>query len=201
MSTTTENLHTALLKVQAELPTLPKDATNPHFRSRYTPLDTIVERVGPILTRHGLTWITKPSISDTGDPSLIYRLTHAASGQLEEGEMALMLSKNDAQGQGAALTYARRYALSAVLNIVSDEDVDGNDVQAVATPSRKIKGTTLPKPDPAAKLTDRQVKGLASRLTDVDPKKVQVALLARGVNDLPELTMPQAVELLKELGA
>jgi hypothetical protein len=39
--------------------------------------------------------------------------------------MQLLLSKNDAQGQGSAITYARRYALCAVLNLVADDDDDG----------------------------------------------------------------------------
>jgi hypothetical protein len=103
----------------------PEDATNPHFKGKYAPLDTIVETVGPILHKHGLVWMTLPGRDAHGDPSLTYRLAHAPTGEVLEGSMPLLLSKQDAQGQGSAITYARRYALCAVLNLVADDDDDG----------------------------------------------------------------------------
>jgi N6-adenosine-specific RNA methylase IME4 len=115
----------AILAVQGEAPTLKKDKTNPHFKSKYTPLDTIVETIGPILHKHGLVWMTLPGTDERGEPALSYRLAHAATGEVLEGTMSLLLSKNDAQGMGSAITYARRYALTAVLNLVSDDDDDG----------------------------------------------------------------------------
>src|SRR4051812_29575001 len=113
-------LFAALLAVQGEAGTLTKDATNPHFRSKYVPLDTIVEEVGPILHRHGLVWMAKPGENGEGKPVLNYVLGHAKSGEREEGSMPLLLQKSDPQGQGSARTYARRYALCAVLNLVAD---------------------------------------------------------------------------------
>jgi hypothetical protein len=119
-----------MLAVQGEAPTLPKDATNPHYKSKYTPLDTIVERIGPILNKHGLVWSTLPGRDEHGDPALTYRLSHAPTGEVLEGTMPLLLSKQDAQGQGSAITYARRYALCAVLNLVADDDDDGQRAAA-----------------------------------------------------------------------
>jgi len=119
-------LYTALLAVQSEAPTLPKDGVNPHFRSRYTPLDTIVEKIGPLLAKHGLVWTALPCRDEDGQPALRYRLIHAASGEQLEGVMPLLLTKTDPQGMGSGLTYARRYSLCAVLNLVADEDDDGS---------------------------------------------------------------------------
>jgi hypothetical protein len=129
------SLLAALLAVQQEVPTLPKDAINPHFRSRYTPLDTIVEHVGPILTKNGLVWLTMPCRDEHGDPALQYRLAHASTGEVLEGTMPLLLTKADPQGMGSAITYARRYSLCAVLNLVADEDDDGNAGSAMTTRS------------------------------------------------------------------
>jgi hypothetical protein len=126
----TAGLLTALLAVQGEAPTLPKNATNGQFQKKYTPLDTIVETIGPILHRHGLVWSSLPGRDDHGEPALTYRLAHAPSGEVLEGTMPLLLSKQDAQGQGSAITYARRYALCAVLNLVADDDDDGNSAAA-----------------------------------------------------------------------
>jgi hypothetical protein len=115
----------ALLAVQAEAPKLPKDKTNPHFRSKFTGLETIVEKIGPLLVKHRLVWITKPGRDELG-PYLEYRLVHVDTGEGETGRMPLLLAKDDSQGLGSALTYARRYALVSVLNLIADEDDDGN---------------------------------------------------------------------------
>lgn len=125
-----DGLLPALLAVQGEAPTLPKNAENPHYKSKFCPLDTIVETIGPILNRHGLVWMTLPGRDEHGDPALTYRLSHAATGEKLEGTMPLLLSKADAQGQGSAITYARRYAICAVLNLVADDDDDGHRAAA-----------------------------------------------------------------------
>lgn len=117
----------ALCAFQGEAPTLPKDGKNPHYGSKFTKLDTIVEKVGPLLAKNGLVWTTLPSRSQSdGKPVLRYRLAHAPSGEVLEDEMDLMLARAGAQDQGSAITYARRYAITAVLNLVSDEDDDGH---------------------------------------------------------------------------
>jgi len=130
----------ALLAFQSEVPDLHKDKDNPAFRgSKYLSLDRLTDAVRPVLTRHGLVWSAMPSSLD-GAPALSYRLLHR-TGELVEGTMPLMLSKQDAQGQGSALTYARRYALMAVLNLVADEDDDGNS--ATTTVQERRDGAKL----------------------------------------------------------
>lgn len=120
----TKTLLDALLAVQKEAPALRKTAANKHFGNTYAPLDTIVETINPILHKHKLVWTTLPVAEDYG-PALTYRLSHVPSGESLEGTMPLLLSKQDAQGQGSAITYARRYSLCAVLNLVAEDDDDG----------------------------------------------------------------------------
>lgn len=138
-------LLSAILAVQREAPTLKKNATNPHYKSKYAPLDTIVETIGPILHKHELVWMTLPGTDAHGSPALTYRLAHAPTGEVLEGEMPLLLSKQDAQGQGSAITYARRYALCAVLNLVADDDDDG--ARAAAGRSRQAQGPAVASED------------------------------------------------------
>jgi hypothetical protein len=126
-----ETLMTALLAVQSEAPTITKSATNPHFKSKFASLDDVMNEINPILTRHGLVWLTLPGRED-GEPVLSYRLVHAATGEALEGSMPLMLKTADPQGQGSALTYARRYSIMAVLGLVTDEDDDGNRAQSAS---------------------------------------------------------------------
>lgn len=124
-----ETLHQAIHAVQAEATTLQKTELNPAFRSKYIGLDTLHENVLPLVNRHGLTWTTRPGftyLDGKASPTLIYSLTLASTGENQTGEMLLLLAKQDPQGQGSAITYARRYSLMAVLGLVADEDDDGN---------------------------------------------------------------------------
>lgn len=147
-------LLSALLDLQAEIPTLPKDATNPHFGSKYTPLDTIVEKVGPLLHKHGFVWSALPAGSHA-EPQLHYRLAYAPTGEVLEGHMPLLLDKASSQAMGSAITYARRYALSSVLNLVADEDDDGN---AAGTNTSRIGSGHGLASEPQKKLIERLVK-------------------------------------------
>lgn len=172
----TSSLLTAILAVQAEVPALPKDGTNPHFHSKFTTLGTVVEKVGPILNKHGLVWTAFPAHHD-GNPVLRYRLAHAESGESIEDEMPLLLAKNDSQGFGSAITYARRYSLCAVLNLVADDDDDGNAAGAAGGQQRPVSGRPG-RPSDAQKKT---LKGLITQ-KGVSPAQLTVILDTLGVN-------------------
>jgi ERF superfamily len=122
----------ALLAVQAAAPRMARDSVNPHFGSRFASLAAIMSDVGPLLCAHQLVWLCLPTTDEHGSPALTYRLTHVPSGEAIEDTMPLMCAKPDPQGQGSALTYARRYALTAVLSLVADDDDDGNAARATA---------------------------------------------------------------------
>ena len=124
-----DKLVEALVGFHAEVGTIRKDSTNPFFGSKYASLSTILSQVLPVLTKHGLTIIQLPS--GTG---LTTTLAHT-SGQYISQTMDLMPVKADPQAQGSAITYARRYAVSAVLSLNVDEDDDGNAATAQATAS------------------------------------------------------------------
>ncbi len=114
----------ALLAVQGESITLAKDKINPAFRSKYLSLDALMERVMPVLNKHGLLWVTMPVHRPEG-VMLRYRLIHASTSVEIEGEVPLILTKQDPQGMGSAITYMRRYTILAVLGLCADEDDDG----------------------------------------------------------------------------
>jgi hypothetical protein len=180
VSDTASGLLAALLAVQSEAPTLRKDAENPHFRSKYTPLDTIVETIGPILVKHNLVWTTLPGRDEQGEPALTYRLAYAPTGEKLEGVMPLLLSKRDAQGQGSAITYARRYALCAVLNLVGDDDDDGNSASS---------GNTNVDTTGGAKASGKQLKFLRMLATraKIQPHEMATSIRSLGV-DVPDGT-------------
>jgi hypothetical protein len=102
-----------LLEVQAEVPQL-QDAVNPHFSNKYISLDWLMPTILPSLQKHGLLLAQSPSNID-GQPAVRTELIHVASGELIEETMPLILDDNNMQGQGSAITYARRYAAISLL--------------------------------------------------------------------------------------
>lgn len=178
-----ESLLAAVLAVQKEAPPIAKSATNPHFKSKFAPLDEIVQTIDPILHKHGLVWMTLPVRDEHGDPALRYRLAHAPTGETVEGTMPLLLSKKDAQGQGSAITYARRYALCAVLNLVADDDDDGG--RAAAERARRAQLPEFGEP-----IADESIPKVLEALAFVigtDPDPLVQAIMADAGGYMPRV--------------
>lgn len=93
-------------------------------KTKYLDLPALLKEVRPLLSENALVWSTFPTTLD-GKPALRYRMMHEPSGQGDEGVMLLQLDKQTSQGQGSAITYARRYALQSILEITPDGDDDG----------------------------------------------------------------------------
>lgn len=134
-STSIKNLAIALVKFQGEVENVAKDGDNPFFRSKYATLENIVSQIRPYLFRQGLAFSQFPS----GESELTTILLHT-SGEFLCSTVKMAPKDNTPQGQGSAITYMRRYALSAVLGIVTEEDDDGN--AASQTPKNRTSKPT-----------------------------------------------------------
>lgn len=128
----------ALAAAQAEFRPIPKTADNPFYRSKYADLASIVEATAPILSKHGLAVAQFPSYATvTGTEELVTILMHS-SGEFVCSAMLLRMKDLTAQGQGSAISYCRRYAYSAAVGIVTEEDDDGN---AASRPGAQAQAT------------------------------------------------------------
>jgi len=121
-----KELFTAIAKAQGEFTTVEKNAENPHFRSKFAPLDTIIEMIRPVLAKHGLSVMQHCDIPESGAGIIIETMITHESGQHISSRLFMPVVKSDPQGYGSSISYGRRYSLAAALGIVSDEDVDGN---------------------------------------------------------------------------
>lgn len=130
----------ALLAAQKDMPGLQKNAINPHFKNKYISLDTLMESILPVLNKHGLVLMQEPTY-DAPEATLTTTFILAETGESTSSEMMLCMAKNDPQGQGSAITYARRYSLMSALGLVADNDDDGEAGTAAAVsrkPARKV---------------------------------------------------------------
>ncbi len=123
-------LATALVKAQKEFEPARKDATNPHFRSRYANLSACVDAVKDALNNNGISLIQNTHESDTGVIVETIFL-HESGEMLSAGKLHFPASKQDAQGYMSALTYARRGQLLSACGIAPEDD-DGNAASRTA---------------------------------------------------------------------
>ena len=131
-SQTITELAKALVAFQSEMKTVGFDANNPFFKSKYATLSALVETSKPVLAKNGLA----VSQLTEGEGGITTILMHT-SGEYLFSTLTLKPSKDDPQGRGSAITYARRYAYAAILGLVSDEDDDGNAATQTAKPAAK----------------------------------------------------------------
>ena len=115
-----------LLDIQANLPEFKKNAKNPHFKNTYITLDALLEGLLPLLNERAILLIQEPSNIGPA-PALTTTFIDVESGEERSSTQPLLLDKDTPQGHGSAITYGRRYALCSALNIVADEDDDGEE--------------------------------------------------------------------------
>jgi len=133
----------ALCAVQAELRPAVRKSENPFFHSKYAPLDAVWDVVRVPMAKHGLAVAQHFVITPEGTCALVTTLGHK-SGQFIRGYYPVGAKSADPQHVGSAVTYARRYSLSAMLGVVSpEEDDDGNGTMTKASPT-VTKASTRP---------------------------------------------------------
>ena len=149
----------ALLIFQADLPVLKKDRDGQvgNQKTKYADLTQANEVVLPRLNALGCIWTCSPIIagSDPGRFVLHWELRHVPSGTLRSGQFPIL--GDSPMKHGAAITYARRYALLAVTGVIpEDEDDDGRsfeDGHAVARRAASGRARQAQRP-PAGQVVD-----------------------------------------------
>jgi hypothetical protein len=193
-------LAAALVSAQAEFSAVPKGSNNPFFKSKYAALPDVVASASPVLAKHGLAVTQSISFEPVyGTDKLFDTLTTTLlhkSGQFIENSMILHLPKQDPQGQGSAVTYARRYAYMSILGLVADDDDDGN---AASRP--KVQAKPTPTPAPASDLTNQLREKLTTKYGEPIKGKPEVErILGRQIGKLSELGDAEIAGVLLSLG-
>ena len=111
----------ALVKAQSKFGPALKSATNPHFRSKYADLGSCIDAVIESLNQSGIALMQHTHECDNG--VIVETIFLHESGELlSTGKLHVPATKQDAQGYGSALTYARRYSLMAACGIAPEDD-------------------------------------------------------------------------------
>lgn len=123
-----KELSAAMAKAFASIEGAIKGKTNPAFRSKYADLAAVIDAIKPALADNGLWFLQVTHPNERG--VCVETVIHHSSGQsVSCGQLFMPASKQDAQGYGSALTYARRYSLMSAFGVPAEDD-DGNSASA-----------------------------------------------------------------------
>jgi len=139
-----DKLMQSLISANQEITNPKNTAENPFFKSKYAPLGDILTSIRPILTKNGLILIQNVSTDETF-VSIETGIYHTSGQYILSDKLQMSADKATAQAQGSAITYGRRYQVSAFLNIASEDDDDAN--------SANKKPEDKPKPKPKGVLS------------------------------------------------
>lgn len=175
----TKEFAIALAKAQGEIKHAKLDSKNPHFKSDYASLEAHIDNIKPALAKHNLSLVQGVE-SKNNELWLMSRLIF--NEEILETGIPLILSKNDMQGLGSAVSYARRYSVAALFNMGSDDD-DGN----------KATENNFKKPSSGFKPKEQQVDPQSSAILppqDYLPKPRNMALASYEIKSGPLAKYP-----------
>lgn len=190
-------LATALSKAQGEMQAAIKDKINPFFKSSYADLGSVWDAARPVLSKYGLCVMqTTEILSDRNQIVMVTTLAHT-SGQWVKSYLPLNPSKNDSQGVGAAITYLRRYSLSAIVGVVCDDDDDGETAVGRGKQSNNQSGhnQTVKQEQPAIseRLGNTEIIALTTLIQNLDEESnksfcnwIKKTFNAESIQDIPK---------------
>ena len=130
-----KNIAAAFVKAQTEFGKALKTSANPFFKSKYADLSVVIEAVIDALHFNGIALLQNCHESETG--VIVETISMHSSGEnISCGKLSVPAAKNDPQGYGSALTYARRYSLMAACGIAPEDD-DGNHATKAVVEQKK----------------------------------------------------------------
>lgn len=183
MSTDIKDLASALAKAQGEMRNAAKSSDNPFFKSKYADLAECLNVVREPLAKNGLSVMQANEGVANGYMSVTTLLMHS-SGQYIKTTGSFPIGKQDAQGNGSALTYARRYSLAAMLGIAQEDD-DGNAAcelqnQPQRAQQRKQVQSQAPQPKPSPAANQQ---GTGDKFVYITPQGVVTVAVSDGKDE------------------
>lgn len=192
-SETIEALSKSLVQANKEVKNPKKNANNPHFKNDYATLDSVIESYKEAYLNNGISVLENPVSSD-GMVGVEITLLHNSGQFITHDPFLLPPGKNTAQGFGSSITYGRRYALSAVMNIAADDDDDGNAAsdQNNQRPQRRQQ-------DPITQEQVGTIKTKAMNFASMRNADINDVYGALQVNDLTQLSKTKADKVIDHL--
>jgi ERF superfamily len=184
----------ALVLFHKDLPSVKKDAENPHFHSRFASLAGNIEAADKKAAECGLCVVQLGCMTETGEDGLATRIIHS-SGQWMEAVQRLHLPKDDPQGQGSAMTYGRRYNYQGAYGLVAEDD-DGESASHSETAPNVYRSARADSPSPSS---SRPASEKQRDYVESLAKTADINLAKQGwfMNDLSAANASALIEAMK----
>ena len=137
-----DQIAAALAKAQGKMTHAVLDGINPHFKSKFATLQSVISSVRGPLSSNGIAYIQK-AVTVEGGVGVETIFYHESGQSISTGVVFVPVDKFNAHGTGSAYTYAKRYSLALACGISADEDDDGNTAVANAPRSTKVTSAVL----------------------------------------------------------
>lgn len=189
-----QDLAKSLVQANKQVGNPKKNAKNPHFGNDYATLDSVIEAFKQAYLDNGISVIENP-VTEEGKIGVSITLLHESGQFITHDPLMLPVGKENAQGYGSSATYARRYALSAIMNIAADDDDDGN--QASEQPDKSKRPTQQ-----TEIITQEQfgeIKTKAMQFAEMRSTDVNEVYKALGVFKLDAITKNEASQHINKL--
>jgi hypothetical protein len=180
-----KTIATALAAAQINMGKALKQSSNPHFRSKYADLGSVMDACLPALNEQGIA-VIQPTGEDDLGRFVETTLIHGESGEHLSCRVPLIINKNDMQGYGSAVTYARRYGLMAMAGIAPEDD-DGNAATKAA-----------PKQEPPKPISADQFQEMNDLIFDTETDEVKFCAYWK-VDELKQMNATQAADAIAML--
>lgn len=190
-----ENIAKAMSNIQKEMKQPFKDKSNPFFKSKYVPLENVVETIHDIAPKHGVSFAQWALNDENGRVGVNTILMHESGEFIEFDPVFMTAEKQTPQGAGALITYLKRYTLSAVFGITSDKDDDANESSGNVVGSSKKQDNFKP-------LTQKQVgsiKTKAKQFADLRNQEESAVYKALKISDITKLSADMASKTITTL--
>ena len=132
-----QNLTKAMAEFQKAVKQPVKNADNPYFGSKYVPLESLVKAVMETGSPLGISFMQYTQVNENGDLGLCTVVMHSSGEYMEFPPLPIRPENNRPQATGSAITYARRYSLSSIFGIASEEDDDGNEASGLTRQAKQ----------------------------------------------------------------
>ena len=177
----------ALIKVQKAIKPVKEESSNPFFKSKYADLTAVWEACREALSLNGFAVPQTFKEPAMGQGIVITTTLLHESGEWISGDLLLPATKQDPQAYGSAITYGRRYALSAMVGICPEDD-DGNEASGKKKKEEKKETpkSTHNKPAPKPDSTKFR-KALNGQMQRIGAKKFVEILGGAGYTTIDEL--------------
>lgn len=189
-------LYKGLAKFRSQLKQPQKDGDNPYFKNGYVTLSGVQKAVDEALKDTGLSYLQLVSNSSDGNVGVETIIAHASGQSISSGVLTLTPAKRDAQGYGSSITYAKRYQLSAMFGVSSDDDDDGNVAVFGGQPQKYQRPQRQQAPRQQRQTPRQPMTGVVDPKREEYSKKLAVAIVTTGKtkNEINKLVKEEAIK-------